>query len=119
MNNRQTIPAAVKKELLCRKQCANNPSAQAPGCLNYYCPLWSHRNGFFDESGFQIDHIIEVKHGGTNELSNLQLLCPCCHAVKTKRCAQQKWDFNSYEIEVLGKAHMETDSKKRKRSGSI
>ena len=118
MNNRKSIPAKIKNELLSRKQCANNPSDQAPGCACYYCPLWAQRNGFFDESGFEIDHIVEVKHGGTNELSNLQLLCPCCHAVKTKRCAKQKWDFNSLEIES-GRAHLETNGCKRKRTKSI
>ena len=118
MAERKSIPASVKNELINNnKCCANNPSAQAPGCKSYYCPLWKSSNGFFDESGYQIDHIVEVKLGGTNELSNLQLLCPCCHAVKTKRCAKQKWDFNSYEIE-FGRAHMEIQSGKRKRSNS-
>ena len=118
MVSRKSIPAEIKKELLFRKQCANNPSNQAPGCSSYYCPLWAQHGGYFDESGYEIDHIIEVKHGGTNELSNLQLLCPCCHAVKTKRCAKQKWDFTSLEIES-GRAHMEISGCKRKRTNSI
>jgi len=113
---RTYISATIKNELLKNKRCANNPSQQAPGCISYYCPLWVYRNGFFDESGYQIDHIVEVKHGGTNELSNLQLLCPCCHAVKTKRCAKQKWDFTSPEIDQ-GRSHMEICNK-RKRSNS-
>ena len=119
MSNRKPIPAKVKNELInLRKQCANNPSDQAPGCSSYYCPLWgSMRNGFFDESGFQIDHIVEVKHGGTNDISNLQLLCPCCHAVKTKRCARQKWDFTSPEID-FGRAYMETSDRKKRRRNS-
>jgi hypothetical protein len=69
MAERKTVSAKVKNELISlRKQCANNPSEQAPGCNGYYCPLWSFRNGFFDESGYQIDHIVEVKHGGNNEI---------------------------------------------------
>jgi 5-methylcytosine-specific restriction endonuclease McrA len=115
--NRKIIPSSVRKELLERKCCANVPGNFAPGCKDYYCPMWKTNFGYFDESGFQIDHIVEVTHGGTNELSNLQVLCPCCHAVKTKRCSKQKWDFNSFEIDS-GCAYMETNVVKRKRSNS-
>jgi len=114
MHSRTPIPTNVKKELLTRNTCENSPYKNAVGCKGYLCPLWKSNNGEFDESGYQIDHIIEIKHGGTNELSNLQLLCPCCHAVKTKRCAKQKWDFTSQEIDS-GSSHMEID-KKRKRN---
>ena len=115
---RVMIPLGIRTELLSRLSCANKPDSHAIGCKGYSCPLWnSSRLGFFDESGKEIDHIVEVKHGGTNEISNLQVLCPCCHSVKTKRCAKQKWDFNSVELEE-GRAHMEIN-KKRKRSDSI
>jgi 5-methylcytosine-specific restriction endonuclease McrA len=103
---RKHIPANIRNELICRTVCANDPNNQAPGCKGYFCPMWLGYGGTFDEAGFQIDHIVEVKHGGTNELSNLQLLCPSCHAVKTKRCAKQKWDFTSQEID-FGVSHME------------
>ena len=33
----------------------------------------------------QVDHIIELADGGTNDDSNLQLLCNECHESKTKR----------------------------------
>jgi len=115
MSSRRTIPAAVRHELLSRKTCANIPNKFAPGCRNYICPIWKSNGGYFDESGFQIDHIIEVTHGGTNELSNLQVLCPCCHSVKTKRCAIQSWEFTSDEIDN-GRAKMEIGLGKRKRS---
>lgn len=36
----------------------------------------------FDEC-FEIDHIICIKDGGSNEESNLQALCPNCHRKKT------------------------------------
>jgi hypothetical protein len=39
--------------------------------------------GSFDKSMYHIDHIVELQHGGTNHHSNLQALCPQCHAVKT------------------------------------
>jgi 5-methylcytosine-specific restriction endonuclease McrA len=118
MSTRKSISASVRKELLTRKMCANSPLVPAPGCIGYVCPLWKMNYGYFDESGFEIDHIVEVTHGGTNELSNLQMLCPCCHSVKTKRCARQSWAFTSAEID-FGRAKMETEKPaKRKRSNS-
>ena len=111
--SRKPISAKVRNELLLRNQCANRPGVFAPGCKDYICPLWKSNNGSFDESGYEIDHIIEVTHGGSNDLDNLQLLCPCCHSVKTKRCAKQKWQFTSDEIDD-GRSFMDID-KKRKR----
>ena len=32
---------------------------------------------------FEIDHIVSLKNGGTNETSNLIALCPSCHRDKT------------------------------------
>lgn len=51
--------------------------------FRYICPQWKYYNGSFDKSMYHIDHIIELRHGGTNHPSNLQALCPQCHAVKT------------------------------------
>lgn len=51
--------------------------------FGYICPQWKSYNGSFDKSMYHIDHIIELKNGGTNHISNLQALCPQCHAVKT------------------------------------
>jgi hypothetical protein len=48
----------------------------------YTCPM---RGEPFDESGYEIDHIKELRDGGTNEESNLQALCIMCHRVKTNR----------------------------------
>lgn len=54
----------------------------AASISNYKCPL----NGEpFDESGYEIDHIQELRDGGSNDISNLQALCPMCHRVKTSR----------------------------------
>jgi len=39
-------------------------------------------NSLLDEC-FEIDHIICIKDGGSNEESNLQALCPNCHRKKT------------------------------------
>jgi len=118
MASKRIIPTSVKNELLLRQKCANKPGNFAPGCKDYICPVWTFNNGEFDESGFQIDHIVEVSHGGSNELTNLQVLCPSCHSVKTKRCAKQNWEFNSLDIDI-GRSHMDFDRPlKRKRANS-
>jgi len=114
MEKRKTITSGIRKELLARDQCANNPNSFAPGCKGYICLLWKNDNGYFDESGKEIDHIVEVTHGGTNDISNLQVLCPNCHSVKTKRCAKQLWDFTSTEIDT-GRSYMEIDQKSIKK----
>lgn len=33
---------------------------------------------------FQVDHIVELRHGGKDDYDNLQALCPNCHALKTR-----------------------------------
>ena len=33
---------------------------------------------------FEVDHIVELCDGGKDEYSNLQALCPNCHALKTR-----------------------------------
>jgi len=48
----------------------------------YTCPM---KGEPFDESGYEIDHIKELRDGGSNDLSNLQALCIMCHRVKTSR----------------------------------
>jgi 5-methylcytosine-specific restriction endonuclease McrA len=39
---------------------------------------------------FQIDHIVELADGGKDEFTNLQALCPNCHAEKTRLYALKK-----------------------------
>ncbi|MCJ7795853.1 MAG: HNH endonuclease, partial [Thermoleophilia bacterium] len=39
-------------------------------------------------AGWQCDHIIPLKDGGTNALDNLRVLCPRCHTRKTKHDRQ-------------------------------
>lgn len=34
--------------------------------------------------GMDVDHIINVAEGGTDDDDNLQVLCPICHEVKTR-----------------------------------
>jgi hypothetical protein len=73
---RRTCTRAEEKEILARQ---HHTCATIPG---YDCYL---KGQPFDEASFQIDHIIELHSGGSNDMSNLQALCPCCHAVKTRR----------------------------------
>ena len=41
-----------------------------------------HCNQMLDAT-FEIDHKIELQHGGTNDVSNLEALCRNCHGKKT------------------------------------
>ncbi len=49
---------------------------------NYTCPILGR---LFDEAGYDIDHVLPLADGGSNDVSNLQALCPSCHRVKTAR----------------------------------
>ena len=91
----RTVTAAQKKFIAGRQfnKCANKPGAILKGFETYECPLWQradeHR-GCFDQSGYDIDHIIEfsISHDDTND--NLQALCKSCHSMKTKKFAMEK-----------------------------
>lgn len=64
----------------------------AASVVNYKCPL----NGQpFDESGYEIDHIRELRDGGSNDITNLQALCPMCHRVKTSRKTSEIGNLSS------------------------
>lgn len=80
-----------KKKIVAGKQfykCANKPGSEVRGLDGYDCPLWNREGvicGSFDESGYEIDHIVEHSVSGDDRLDNLQALCKMCHSVKTKR----------------------------------
>lgn len=89
------VTQAMKKYVAGRQQftCNNKPGSNLLGLENYYCPLWNSNNskpGNFDESGYDIDHIIEWSVTANDSLDNLQALCPTCHKVKTKRFMMNK-----------------------------
>ena len=71
------VTAAKKKQIAGRQHftCSAN-------IKDYKCPL---KGNPFDESGYEIDHIVELCNGGSNEDTNLQALCIMCHRVKTSR----------------------------------
>ena len=74
--SKRKVSESMKKQVAGRQRyrCATIP--------NYSCPL---KNEPFDEAGYDIDHIMELRNGGSNDISNLQALCPTCHRVKTSR----------------------------------
>ena len=79
-----------------KKQVAGRQRYTCSTIYGYQCPM----NGKpFDESGYDIDHIKELRDGGTNDLSNLQALCVSCHRVKTTR--------NTTKTTVVPKKHDE------------
>jgi len=51
----------------------------------FICPQWMKYEGSFDSSMYHIDHIKELRHGGKNDIKNLQALCPSCHSHKTNQ----------------------------------
>ena len=116
--NRKTITQKTKKLIEERQgnKCANSLYNPAINLSNYKCLLWKYESGYFDESGYDIDHIDEVSRTKDNELENLQALCHNCHAFKTKKFINNKGRFTSTELHN-GAGIMDIDkplSKKRK-----
>lgn len=111
MNSRY-IPVAVKQNVLIRQnyKCAAS-------IKDYNCLLWIINEGYFDESGYEFDHIDEYSITKDNSENNIQALCPNCHAVKTKRFKKNKNLFTTNQLNS-GKGLMEidkdVDKKKRK-----
>jgi hypothetical protein len=94
---RKSIPVSIQKRLDEKyKQCANHPDDNK--IKDYDCPMWIIYGGYFDESGYEIDHIDEFSKTRNNDFENLQLLCHSCHAVKTKLFMKNKCKFTTAEI---------------------
>ena len=113
---RNSLTDAQKKYVAGSQQyrCANFLN---PGRIgNYVCPMGFRPEckGNFDQSGYEIDHILEVAEEGTNDFSNLQALCLCCHHVKTKlyimnrRFTQTVADEDSDDIEEFVISEIQT-----------
>jgi len=89
--NGRKLSEAKKKNIAGKQyyKCANEPGFNLKGLKNFQCPLWENKNikkqGCFNESGYEIDHIIEHCLTKNDEDDNLQALCKMCHSVKTKR----------------------------------
>lgn len=67
---------------------------------------WEFFNGRVQE-GMQIDHIIPVKNGGTNKLSNLRLATPKENAnnvfsvINQSKCAKKLWQNEEYRNKIV------------------
>ena len=90
-----------KSELLIKQKskCANSPGSNLHNIENYECRLWKHYDGTFDpDEGFEADHIIEYCVSKDTSVSNMQLLCPSCHRVKTKNFLKNKKSTKSKKL---------------------
>jgi len=84
---KRTPPSKEDKQIIIQRQegkCANSPGANLFRINNYICPQWKCCDGYFDDAGFEIDHIVEFSKSHDSSLDNLQALCPMCHTIKTK-----------------------------------
>ena len=55
-----------------------------------------------DTGKYEIDHIVEVRRGGTNDLANLQRLCIECHRVETAAFAKARRIGRKHRPQVEG-----------------
>jgi len=106
----RTISKTIRKQIVRRQlgKCANTSNVNLRGLEGYECPLWlsSNHNGYFDDSGYDIDHIVEYSISQDNSMDNLQALCKCCHGYKTIKFASNRTNKkrkkkNNKEIDEL------------------
>lgn len=86
----RTVTESTKKRVAGKQEfkCANNLNVSLKGLEKFFCPLWQisgSSKGCFNESGYEIDHIVEHSVSRNDNEDNLQALCLMCHSVKTKR----------------------------------
>lgn len=43
-------------------------------------------------NGWECDHVVELRDGGTNDVSNLRALCRPCHMAKTRAARKRRRD---------------------------
>jgi len=90
------------------RKVSNLTKKKVAACQEWKCKLC---NCLLDEC-FEIDHIICIKDGGSNEECNLQALCPNCHRKKTNSdiYKQKKETKETKEIkeikEIKEKVHL-------------
>ncbi|OLP17619.1 HNH endonuclease [Leptolyngbya sp. 'hensonii'] len=65
---RITIPAEVRKYVFERDRCQCQSCGKTDG-----------------EANLQVDHIIPLAQGGSNDISNFQTLCQTCNQMKRDR----------------------------------
>ena len=108
---KRSISLKDKQIILDRQEnkCANSIGSPAYNLSSYKCLLWKYNNGYFDEAGYEFDHIDELSLTGNNKITNIQALCPNCHSVKTKKFMKNKRKYTSKELD-RGCSPMETET---------
>lgn len=91
---RQTIPERVRLLVIQRAKFRCE-----------YCKI--HTEDLF--FSFEIDHVIALKHGGTNDLDNLAFACPHCNQHKGSDFATLLDDFNDIVVLFNPRKHIWTD----------
>lgn len=88
----RNISTTIKNKIAAsqRYKCANKPESNLLGLENCECLLWKYEDGSFNSTGYDIDHVIEFSISQDNSESNLQALCPACHAYKTRHHSMSK-----------------------------
>lgn len=90
------LPTDSERKTIAGRQyhkCNNKPGSALRGLEGFQCNHWlreGDNKGCFDESGYEIDHIIEWSLTHDGNMDNLQALCTGCHKVKTKRFLREK-----------------------------
>ena len=79
--SKRNVTATMKKKV------ASDQAWKCKGCSN-----------MLDEC-YEIDHVICIKDGGSNEENNLQALCPNCHRKKTNNDMAKKKEKKKAEKE--------------------
>jgi len=71
----------LKKEYCKRKNLSFTDAYRLAHDQNHLCNICQEEL----KDGFQLDHIIPLQYGGTNNYTNFQALCNKCHLYKTNR----------------------------------
>lgn len=69
-----------KKQKYKRKKLSQSVRIKIAASQSWKC---KHCHMLFNEGGWDINHIIRVSLGGSNDISNLEALCKNCHGIVT------------------------------------
>ena len=103
MTKRKNIPTKTIIHTVLKQgnKCANRPGSNIRNIGNFECPRWKFYNGEFDDqSGFEIDHILEHALGGRENETNVEALCLDCHRVKTKNFRAKLAERNEKKLDA-------------------